>query len=99
MIPQSNGAREYDIVPLGASLSFTCLEEPMTDAAVIEALPDSLKEFMAAGKTLFRTDDGDWEATIEYPTPAHLQKHLPQNSLIIADNGCGDSLFLAKADV
>ena len=70
----------------------------MSDATVIEALPESLREFIAAGKTLFRCEDGDWEAAIEYPVPAYLQKHLASNSVIIANNGCGDFLFLTGAE-
>ena len=70
----------------------------MTDATVIEALPESLREFIAEGKTLFRCEDGDWEVAIEYPAQAYVQKHLSPDSVIIANNGCGDFLFLTGAE-
>jgi hypothetical protein len=66
----------------------------MIDSTISEVLPESLKEFIASGKKTFRCDDGDWKVAIEHPTPTYTKKHLPTNSLIIANNECGDILFL-----
>lgn len=64
----------------------------------MERIPEPLRRFMAEGGSTFRCDDGDWDVNIEFPPPAFLQGELPPHSLIIANNGCGDYLFLTSQD-
>lgn len=62
-------------------------------------IPEPLRRFIAEGGSTFRCDDGDWEVSIELPVPIFLQNRLPRNSVIIANNGCGDYLFLTSQNV
>ncbi len=66
----------------------------MTVTSATERIPEPLHRFIAQGGAVFRCDDGDWEVGIEFPPPAFLQRALSPDSLIIANNGCGDYLFL-----
>jgi hypothetical protein len=61
-------------------------------------IPEPLRRFLAEGGATFRCDDGDWEVKIEPEMSDFLRKALPQDSLIIANNGCGDFLFVASSD-
>ena len=70
----------------------------MTDISAIERIPEPLRRFLEEGGSAFRCDDGDWEVNIEFPPPAFLRDELPENSLIVANNGCGDYLFLTGQD-
>jgi len=56
-------------------------------------IPQCLTEFRKRGGRKFRCDDGDWNVRIEAP-PSFIAKHIPEGSLLIAGNGCGDHLFL-----
>jgi hypothetical protein len=64
----------------------------------IEGFPEALRRFIERGDTLFRCDDGDWDVEIEHPPPAHMQKYLPPDAVLIAQNGCGDNLFLTRQE-
>lgn len=66
----------------------------MTTNSTLDRIPEPLLRFLAEGGTTFRCDDGDWEVKIEQPAPDFLQRALPPSSLIIANNGCGDFLFV-----
>jgi len=55
------------------------------------SLPAELASFIEQGKSTFRCDDGDWDVRVEEPV-----KGIPEGSVVIANNGCGDFLFLAK---
>src|SRR5579884_876588 len=63
--------------------------EPQT----LAALPESLKAFMSLGKTEFETDEDIWSVKVE-KVQGFIEKELPANSIIIANNGYGDRLFL-----
>ena len=62
----------------------------------IDNLPNSLKAFIEKGHTVFRSEDGDWIVKIEIPAKTPYNKSIPLNSLIIANNGCGDCLFIRQ---
>jgi hypothetical protein len=62
----------------------------MSTISLEDRIPEPLSRFLAEGGATFRCEDGDWEVKIELPTPDCLHKALPQNSLISANNGCGD---------
>jgi hypothetical protein len=70
----------------------------VTKVSATDKIPEPLRRFIAEGGSTFRCDDGDWEVNIEFPPHAILQRELPPNSLIIANNGCGDYLFLTSQD-
>ena len=57
-------------------------------------LPAVLRAYIQRGGTTYRGDDGDWEIKVEWAPPPYLTKALPTRSLVIANNGCGDHLFL-----
>ena len=63
-----------------------------------DRVPEPLRRFLAEGGSTFRCDDGDWEVKIELPTSDFLQRELPPSSMIIANNGCGDVLFVIGHD-
>jgi hypothetical protein len=60
----------------------------------ISNLPEELQSFLAASKRTLRCDDGDWQIDIKPAEESHLRQVLPQGSVIIANNGCGDYLYL-----
>ncbi len=70
----------------------------MTEMSANEIIPEPLRCFLAEGGTTFRCDDGDWEVNIEFPPPAFLLGELPRSSVVIANNGCGDYLFLTEPE-
>jgi hypothetical protein len=57
-------------------------------------LPPELDAFVKNGETTFRCDDGDWDMKIESRDASDFKDELPPRSLMIAENGCGDCLFL-----
>ena len=66
--------------------------------AMSAAIPAELQSFLASGKRKFRCDDGDWEVGVRLPADSPLKGALPPDSLIIANNGCGDHLFVRSSD-
>ena len=56
-------------------------------------LPEALRKFLSGTKRVIQADDGDWMVSVKEP-PAYLVKWVPQGALLIANNGCGDHLFL-----
>jgi hypothetical protein len=56
-------------------------------------LPEALQKFLAAGKRKIETDTDEWTVSVQSP-PAYLARALPPGSVLIADNGVGDHLFL-----
>jgi hypothetical protein len=59
-------------------------------------LPGPLKDFMKNGRAVFRGDDGDWDVKIESIADTPYKNDIPAAALIIANNGCGDCLFMRK---
>ena len=57
-------------------------------------LPRELDSFLQEGKKKFRCNDGDWEVRIRPAEKVSLGEAMPVGSVLIADNGCGDHLFL-----
>jgi hypothetical protein len=51
--------------------------------------PKELERFVDAGGTTLHCADGDWDLNINL-----LVRELPKDSFVIAENGCGDYLFL-----
>jgi hypothetical protein len=66
----------------------------MTVLSDNDTIPEPLRGFIARGGSVFRGDEDDWEVSIETPVPRYLEGVLPRHALIIANNGCGDLLFL-----
>ena len=56
-------------------------------------LPEALQKFLAARKKKIETDTDEWTVSIKSP-PRYLSQALPPGSVLIADNGVGDHLFL-----
>jgi hypothetical protein len=59
-------------------------------------IPDCLRIFLAQGKDAFHCENGDWKVKLR-PFGERLLRKIPLNSLIIAENGLGDVLFLLKS--
>jgi hypothetical protein len=57
-------------------------------------LPTELETFMKNDETTFHCDDGDWDLKIESGESSDFKSELPPRSTVIAENGCGDCLFL-----
>jgi hypothetical protein len=70
----------------------------VTEASARDRIPEPLRSFLAGGSSTFRCEDVDWDVQVEDPAPAFLQDRLPPNALIIANNGCGDYLFLKSGE-
>lgn len=62
----------------------------------MENLPNTLKEFINKGNSVFHGDDGDWNIKIESVTDTPYIKDIPSDAIIIANNGCGDCLFIRQ---
>jgi hypothetical protein len=60
-------------------------------------LPTELTAFIEKGFTTFQSDDGDWELRVEAQKDNECGEHLPARSMVIAENGSGDYLFLKLA--
>jgi hypothetical protein len=86
---QPTGAPEAPSHPRGITVS---------TMSPTDRIPEPLRRFLAEGGAVFRCDDGDWDVRIELETPGFLQRALPPNALIIANNGCGDYLFVMSRD-
>ena len=61
-----------------------------------ENLPNTLKDFIDNGHSVFCGDDGDWDVKIISVADTPYKKDIPSDALIIANNGCGDCLFIRK---
>jgi hypothetical protein len=57
-------------------------------------LPAELKAFIDQGNTTFHCEDGDWDLRIAFRENSPFKDELPLRSIQIAENGCGDCLFL-----
>ena len=66
--------------------------------STLDRIPEPLLRLLAEGGTTFRCYDGDWEVKIELPASGSMRRALPPSSLIIANNGCGDFLFVICRD-
>lgn len=74
------------------------MPEPRNDKSDVpvelwDVLPEPLREFLSNGKTQIATDNDDWTVSIQKP-PGYFKKVLPPGSVLLANNGCGDQLFL-----
>jgi len=58
------------------------------------SLPPELSTFIDAGNTTLSCDDGDWDLRIAPREDSPFRKELPSGSVMLAENGCGDCLFL-----
>ena len=62
-------------------------------------LPAELEAFIQSGNTTFACEDGDWDLRIAPRDSSDFRDELPARSVMIAENGSGDCLFLkASAD-
>ena len=57
-------------------------------------LPAALQAFIDEGKTTFYCEDGEWDLHILPRDISPFRNHLPAGSIILAENGSGDCLFL-----
>src|SRR6185369_15660995 len=60
-------------------------------------IPPELTAFIKQDETTFHADDGDWELKIESRDESDFKDELPARSTMIAENGCGDCLFLKSS--
>ena len=60
-------------------------------------LPPELTAFIKQDETTFHCDDGDWDLKIESRDDSDFKDELPPRSTMIAENGCGDCLFLKSS--
>jgi hypothetical protein len=57
-------------------------------------LPAELAAYLKAGHTTFVCADGDWDVHLKPREKSPFHDELPARALMIAENGCGDCLFL-----
>jgi hypothetical protein len=57
-------------------------------------LPPELANFIKKGETTFHCDDGDWDLKIARAKESDFKEELPSRAIMIAENGCGDCLYL-----
>jgi hypothetical protein len=57
-------------------------------------LPADLTAFINKDETAFLCDDGDWDLKIANRDDSDFKDELPARSIVVAENGCGDCLFL-----
>jgi hypothetical protein len=57
-------------------------------------LPPELNAFIKNDETTFHCDDGVWDLRIESGESSDFKDAVPARSTVIAENGCGDCLFL-----
>jgi hypothetical protein len=57
-------------------------------------VPADLAAFVKKDETTFYCDDGDWDLRITSRDDSDFKEELPPRSIMIAENGCGDCLFL-----
>jgi hypothetical protein len=60
-------------------------------------LPAELTAFIKQDETTFHADDGDWDLKIKGRDDSDFKDELPPRSIMIAENGCGDCLFLKSS--
>jgi hypothetical protein len=58
------------------------------------SLPPELDALIKNGETTFHADDGDWNLKIASRDDSDFKDELPPRSIMIAENGSGDCLFL-----
>jgi hypothetical protein len=57
-------------------------------------LPAELDAFLKSDESTFYCDDGDWNIKVVSGDSSDFSDELPPRSTMIAENGCGDCLFL-----
>lgn len=57
-------------------------------------IPPVLTAFIKQDETTFHADDGEWDLKLESRDDSDFKDELPPRSTVIAENGCGDCLFL-----
>ncbi|HEY7088856.1 MAG TPA: hypothetical protein VH518_12250 [Tepidisphaeraceae bacterium] len=57
-------------------------------------LPKELSAYIKTDETQLHCDDGDWDLLIEPCEKSAYKNDLPPRSLVLAENGSGDCLFL-----
>jgi hypothetical protein len=57
-------------------------------------VPADLDAFIQKGNTTFHAEDGDWDLKIANRDDSGFKSELPARSIVIAENGSGDCLFL-----
>jgi hypothetical protein len=62
-------------------------------------VPPELDAFINSDETTFYCDDDDWDVRIESGESSDFKDELPPRSTMIAENGCGDCLFLKSSPV
>jgi hypothetical protein len=60
-------------------------------------LPAELTKFIENDNTVLHAADGDWELRIESRDDSEYGEELPARATVIAENGCGDCLFLKRS--
>lgn len=60
-------------------------------------LPSVLASFIANGGTTIPSEDGDWDLIILAAEDSDFREFISKDAVVIAENGCGDCLFLKKA--
>jgi hypothetical protein len=58
------------------------------------AVPTELTAFIDQGHTTIHADDGDWDLNVASRDDSDFESELPPRSVMIAENGSGDCLFL-----
>jgi hypothetical protein len=58
------------------------------------AVPTELTAFIDQGHTTIHADDGDWDLNLANRDDSDFKNELPPRSVVIAENGSGDCLFL-----
>jgi hypothetical protein len=59
-------------------------------------LPKELEGFIQDGHGTFYCEDGDWDLALVPAEKSDFSKELPKGSMMIAENGSGDCLFLKE---
>jgi hypothetical protein len=57
-------------------------------------LPPELQQFIEHDHTTIHCEDGDWDLLIQRGEDSDFKDDVPARSTVIAENGCGDCLFL-----
>jgi hypothetical protein len=57
-------------------------------------LPAELEAFIQSGNTTLACEDGGWDLRIAPRDSSDFRDELPARSVMIAENGSGDCLFL-----
>jgi hypothetical protein len=59
-------------------------------------LPAELASFIDNGGTVVHSPDGDWDLNIRPAEETEFGNVIPKTAVVIAENGCGDCLFLKR---